>query len=257
MTWSTALHPTGPSDGVNFDPPTLPTAKQEGEWFSQLASLCDPYPNIRIDLLFFINLTGAEYDGREDQTSELTDFMNALRGHSSIYGAMFEPEYFTDTAAVETSFHNIVTNAGYVHICFSPTGFSLWPNNPWATWSEFPWAGSGPITTDAGSKYIYYSYGETGGGTQSGNGNSWTQDNVLAIVEKSYPKPDTVMCADLDNNNPAGGYHGGGSPLWNSPILREWIWDDPYYQANYVQSGVSGAPPISQPTTLTLKVTQV
>ncbi|HEV2226684.1 MAG TPA: carboxypeptidase-like regulatory domain-containing protein [Nitrososphaerales archaeon] len=173
-----------------------------------------------------------------DQALQLTSYMNILRGHSSIYGALFEPEYFGNTLAIQTTFRNIITGAGYQNLV-GQTGSS----DPILAYSSYPYFG-GQLQTSSQTNQIGVHYGETGVPLCNAQNPCpiWTQPTVLNIVDHSAPLPCTIIISANDVNNPAG-----NSYLWASPTLRGWIQSDPYYQANYVTATSS----VSSTTTST------
>lgn len=207
---------------------------QELNWLNQVLSMTDS-TNIKVVLLFFINLSGGTISGRPDQTQSVTTFMNSLRGHPSLYGAEYENEYFGNTLQEETTFNNIVTGAGYLNILNpGPTFEQDFPNANVLDYSTYPYyGGTIPSSLPSGSRSIGVGYGETGPPLcNSSPCPAWTQSSVTAIVNTSPSAQFTFVYSEM-------GYTSGGQPfnfLWNWQTLRGWIWNDPNYQANYVLS---------------------
>ncbi len=217
MLFATGLEPTG-ANAV--------TVVQEAQWLGQVASIAQAQGlNVEILLMIFVNLSGQTvYKGSAsypDQTQNLTDFMQALKGHSNIYGAQYEEEYFGNTLAEQTTFKKIVTAAGYVDIGGPGVGVVL-------DYSPYPYYG-GVIYTSLSSQYIGVGYGEVGA-PPAGIPQEWNQTTVQAIIDTSAGNPYVFIFAS---------FGGTGQPtyrLWNWPTLLGWIWSDPNYQDNYILS---------------------
>lgn len=171
---------------------------------------------------------------QSDQTQQLTSYVNILKGHPSIYGALFEPEYFGDTLAIQAAFRSIIVGAGYQNLV-GQAGSS----DPILAYSSYPYFG-GAIQSASQTNQIGIHYGETGGPLCDAQNPCpiWTQPTVQSIVEKSAPLPCTIIISEDDTNNPIG-----NSLLWANPTLRGWIADDPYYKANYLTSQPTGPVP--------------
>lgn len=165
-----------------------------------------------------------------DQSSELTSYMNNLAGHPSIYGALFEPEYFGDTPQIQATFRSIVTGAGYYDLA----GQSNPNNDPILAYSSYPYFG-GALDTVPQTNQIGVHYGETGQPIAPDPMPIWTQSTVTNIVDNSVPLPCTIIISENDVNNPAG-----NSYLWASSTLRGWVWNDPHYQSAYLLSTGGG-----------------
>ncbi len=200
--------------------------------------------------LWYIVVSGtslyAQVALQSDQAQQLTSYMNNLKGHSSIFGALFEPEYFGDNPTIEATFRNIIVGAGYQNLV-GVAGSS----DPILVYSSYPYFG-GALQTVSQANQIGVHYGETGAPICTQNSCPiWTQSTVLNIVDHSAPVPCTIVISANDVNNPAGNTY-----LWASPTLRGWIENDPYYQANYLTSTAS-APTTSTSTAQTAFTTTI
>ena len=220
LLFATSMAPSGTNS---------PGAIGEAQWLSQVATTAqDSGLNAKILLLFFVNLSGNTINGVPDQTTLLTQYLNALGHHSNIYGAEYEREYYGDNATEEQTFHNIVTAAGYVDI--------LNPNEPQSAagdrsldYSTFPYYnGTIPSSLPSGNVSIGVGYGETGAPVGSAISPVWTNATIRAIVDTSPANPFVLIYA---------GSGGTGQPpyqLWNWSTLRGWIWSDPRYLSTYI-----------------------
>jgi hypothetical protein len=215
---------------------------QESAWLSQLLSITDTM-NVKVVLLCFVNLSGHTINGRPDQTSTFTTFMNSLKGHPSLYGAEYENEYFGNTIQEVSAFRSIVNGAGYTNI-LNPNSntVSAFPNDPILDYSEYPYFGvSMPSSLAYGTGAIGIGYGETGAPPSGGPNPLWTQQRITSIVDNSPIAQFTFIYPEMG---------GAGQPfanLWDWQTLRNWIWSDPNYQANYVLSISGGSPPPPPP----------
>jgi hypothetical protein len=223
LIWATGMMPTGPN---------TPGAIGEAHWLGQVASLAQAQGfNVKIIILFFVNLSGGTIKGVPDQTSLLTRYVQALGSHSDIYGAEYEREYFGNTVAEVTTFKNIVNSAGYVNI-LDPTMQNNFASDPVLDYSTYPYYnGAIPTSLPSGSRYIGVGYGETGAPVSgSGPNPAWTQASVQAIIDSSPANPYVMIYASNG---------GAGQPahlLWNWPTLRGWIWTDLNYESKYTLS---------------------
>ncbi len=221
---------------------------QEANWLNQVLSITDTM-NVKVILLCFVNLSGGTINGRPDQTSSFTTFMNSLKGHPSLYGAEFENEYFANTLHEESAFMNIVTGAGYTDILNpSSTYDAAFPTLPVLDYSEYPYF-TGTIASSLypSGRAIGVGYGETGAPSGTTPNPAWTQQSVTSIVNISPTAQFTFIYSEMG---------GAGQPfnlLWNWQTLRGWIWNDPNYQANYAlstsASSGGGSPPPAPPPT--------
>ena len=225
MLWSTGLNPSGPYEkGV----------QGEITWLNELASICDA-KGLKILLLFFVNLSGSTVNGQIDQTQVFTDFMNSIKGHSSIVGAEYEREYFGNTLQEKTIFRNIVKNAGYTNIVGRGDLISF-PSDPVLDYSTYP-SYNGSIISTVYKNSIGVGYGETGGGEVIP---VWTQETVSSIINSSAGNPFVLIYADR-------GAKTQSQRLWDDPVLRGWIWTDTQYQSNFILSTNSPPPPPPPP----------
>ncbi|GEM_PF-4204125 len=172
----------------------------------------------------------------QDQTTDFTAYMQAIRGHRSFLGVLFEPEYFGNTPAIQSTFQSIVNGAGYYDV-----GGGSGSGSVGLSYSEYPYFSGVLDTGTAPAGNLGVHYGETG--TPSGTSPIWTQSVVTNIVDNSWVAPITIIIAYNDINNPAGtaapatqDSNGVDWNLYMSPVLRGWIWSLPYYQSNYVLS---------------------
>jgi hypothetical protein len=213
---------------------SIPTPMQEADWLGNVSTIAKADGlNVKIIILFFVNLSGATVNGVPDQTTLLTNWMAKLEANAgsngNIYGAEYEREYYGNTAAEWTTFCNIVTGDGFACVNDGGEGHIVYPNYPMLDYSMYPSGDhySEPIiTSESNSLYIGVGYGETGS-----NGTVvWTQTTVQAIVDNSYGNPYVFMYADEG---------GSGQPqafMWNWATLDGWVWNDANYQANYILS---------------------
>ncbi len=226
LIFATSMSPTG-SSGMTW--------QGEAQWLNSVATLADSYPNTKIIILFFVNLSGGTINGVPDQTQQLTTYMSYIKGHSSIYGAEYEREYYGNTVQEVSTFKSIINGAGYVNID-DPSQATNFPSDPVLDYSTYPYfGGTIPTSLPSGSRSVGVGYGETGApncSTQTCP--AWTQSVITSIVNTSPSAQYTFIYSSLDSNNPAGGTIG--NPLWNSAMLRSWIWNDPSYTSNYVLS---------------------
>lgn len=189
--------------------------------------------------LWYITIqgTGISYSValQADQTTDLTNYMNLLVGHRSIYGAQYEPEYFGDSVQENQAFCNIVSAAGYA--CIQGPGSTTFPA---VDYSQYPYYTGVVQSSLTNPPYVGIGYGEVGAPIcTSSPCPAWTQTTVTNIVDNSAPNlPFTYIYSENDANNPIG-----NTVLWNNPTLRGWIWNDPNYQANYQKSNSS--PPVT------------
>ncbi|MDA4123984.1 MAG: hypothetical protein OK438_00845 [Thaumarchaeota archaeon] len=225
MVFATAMTPDGPYAG------TLGGALGESKWLGQVASLAQSQGlNVRIVILFFVNLSGKTIGGIGDQAGLLTKYMQALGSHTSIVGCEYEREYYGNTVAEVTTFKSIVNKAGCTNIA-DPTQKANFLSDPVLDYSIYPYfGGTVPGALLAGSRSIGLGYGEIG--VPSGNtpNPAWTQASVRSIVDAS---PGSSFVLIYSDNG------GKGQPsweLWNWPTLRNWIWTDSNYKLNYVLS---------------------
>ena len=227
MLFATGMSPSGPYS---------PGAMGEAQWLSQVATLAQSDGlNVKIVIIFFVNLSGGTIDGVPDQTTLLKQYMAALGTHPNIYGAEYEREYFGNTVQEVQTFKTIINNAGYVNID-DPTQINNFPSDPMLSYSTYPYYG-GVIPAALKSPSIGIGYGEIGVPL---TGPVWTQSIVDSIVDKTPTAASStfgtlvLLYSIRDLNNPAGG--SLGHPLWNSPTLRNWIWTASGYQSSYLLS---------------------
>jgi hypothetical protein len=225
MVFATAMMPDGPYAGA------LGGALGEAKWLGQVASLAQSQGlNVKIMILFFVNLSGKTISGVPDQTALLTKYMQTLGSHSNIVGCEYEREYYGNTVAEVTTFKNIVNKVGYTNI-LDPTQKANFVSDPVLDYSIYPYfGGTIPSSLLAGSRSIGVGYGEIG--VPSGNtpNPAWTQSTVQSIVNKSPGNSFVLIYADNG---------GKGQPaweLWNWSTLRNWIWTDSNYKLNFVLS---------------------
>jgi hypothetical protein len=216
--------------GMNPGGPNTTGALGEARWLGQVASL---EPNANIIIIFFVNLSGVTIGGQVDQTSQLQQYLSTLGSHPNIVGMEYETEYYGNTAAEEQLFHSIVTGAGYVDI-FNPSSVWSYTGEPTLDYSEYPYL-NGTIVTNLSPYSLGAGYGETGAPS---TGPIWTQAVVTNIVNSSSANPYVFLYCEADTNNPAGGdpINVPGAFLWNSAMLRGWIWNDPNYTSNFILS---------------------
>jgi hypothetical protein len=183
----------------------------------------------------------------QDQTSDFTAYMQAIRGHRSFLGVLFEPEYFGNTPAIQAVFQGIVNGAGYYVLggTDSPSTGSVVMD-----YSEYPYLSGTLDTGSAAAGVLGVHYGETG--SSSGTSPIWTQAVVTNIVDNSMTAPITIFNMFNDVNNPAtaapafSNLDSSCTPppnlcdwyLYMSPTVRGWIYSDPHY-ASYLQSGAT------------------
>lgn len=179
-----------------------------------------------------------------DQTIDFTNYMNLLKGHRSIYGAQYEPEYFGNSAQENQAFCNIVTSAGYA--CIRGPGSTTYPA---VDYSEYPYYTGVVQSSLPNPPYIGIGYGEVGAPICSSSPcPAWTQSTVTNIVNNSANIPFTYIYSELDTNNPIG-----NTLLWNNPTLRGWVWNDPNYDTSYQLS--NSIPPVTTTTSSTISST--
>ncbi|MDA4123983.1 MAG: hypothetical protein OK438_00840 [Thaumarchaeota archaeon] len=224
MLFATAMTPTGPN---------APSAIGEALWLSRVASLAQSQGlNVRIVILFFVNLSGGTINGVPDQTTLLTQYMSALGSHTNIAGCEYEREYYGNTVAEVAGFRTIINGAGYTNVV-DPSMMSNFPSDPVLDYSSYPYfGGTIPSSLPSGSSSIGIGYGETGAPTGSTPTPAWTQTSVQAIVDTSPADPYVLVYA-------GAGYLPAGQPstrMWNWPTLRNWIWTDSNYQQDFVLS---------------------
>jgi hypothetical protein len=161
-----------------------------------------------------------------DQRQDLLTYVNNIKGHPSIVGAQFEPEYFGDAPSIKALFKTIVNDAGINNL--QGDGYSG-TNDPILYYSSYPFFG-GVIPPVLSGNVLGIHYGETG--TPACDLLNpcpiWTQSHVSAIVDTSQPAPLTIIIAEMDTGNSFTNYG------WSSPTLRSWIANDAYYQANFL-----------------------
>ncbi|MGI0081306.1 MAG: hypothetical protein ACRECH_16990, partial [Nitrososphaerales archaeon] len=149
---------------------------EEVNWLSEVLSITDTM-NVKVILLCFVNLSGGTINGRPDQTSSFTTFMNSLKGHPSLYGAEYENEYFGHAVQEVGTFKSIVNGAGYTDI-LNPNSnmMSTYPSDPVLDYSQYPYFnGIIPSSLPNSARAIGIGYGETGS-PPSGEANPiWTQ----------------------------------------------------------------------------------
>lgn len=172
----------------------------------------------------------------QDQTTDFTAYMQAIKGHRSFLGVLFEPEYFGNTLAIQAAFQSIVNGAGYYDVSGGSGSGSVG-----MSYSEYPYYSGQLDTGTAPANDLGVHYGETG--TPPGTAPIWTQAVITNIVDHSWVAPITIIIAYNDINNPAGtaapatqDSNGVDWNLYMSPVLRGWIWSDSNYQSNYVLS---------------------
>jgi hypothetical protein len=190
----------------------------------------------------------------QDQTADFTTIMQGIAGHTSFLGALYEVEYFGNTAAEQETFQNIVNGAGYYDIAGGSGAGSVG-----IYYSEYPYYSGQLVTGTNPANNLGVHYGETGT-PPAGSAPIWTQAVVMNIINNSVPAPITIIIAYNDTDNPAGqaapAYQDSSGTDWYlymSPVLRGWIADDPDYQNNFLQSGGSGSAPMPTMLTLTVK----
>jgi hypothetical protein len=208
--------------------PDSPGALGEASWLSQVASIAQSDGlNVKIMILFFVNLSGGTINGVPDQTALLTQYMAALGSHSDIYGAEYEREYYGNTIAENQAFGNIIQGAGYTWIIDPSVESSF--SGVVLDYSTYPYFGATiPTSLPSGSRSIGVGYGETGAPSGNTPNPAWTQQSVQAIIDSSPGNPYVIIYADNG---------GTGQPawqLWNWPTLQQWIWTDPNYQAGFI-----------------------
>jgi hypothetical protein len=231
MLFATAMSPDGPKS---------PGALGEAQWLGQVASLAQSSGlNVKIIILFFVNLSGSTKGGVADQTSLLTQFVSALGSHSNIYGAEYEIEYYGNTQAEEQTFYSIIHGAGYTDILNPGTSVSG-VSGPSLGYSTYPYF-SGAIPSALASNTIGYGYGETGAPSGNTPNPAWTQTTVQKIVSNSPANSFVFLYSD------DGGSGQPGYELWNWSTLRQWIYTDSSYSPNYILS--TSSPPTTTSTT--------
>jgi PKD repeat protein len=215
--YATSIRPGGPS---------APTKAGEAAWLSQVASLIESQKlDVKVILLFFVNLSGGYLVDTGDQTQDLTDFMQAIKGHPSILGAEYEREYYGNTVAEVTKFRNIVTAAGYAHI-LDPSQRNNFPTDPILDYGGFPDLHGTPIPSNLSARSIGIGYGATGETCPA----VWTQANVQAIIDRSPGNPFVFIYAVM-------GCTTAGQPkfhFWKWPTFLSWITSDPNYPKRFV-----------------------
>jgi hypothetical protein len=249
---------------ISFSPTGLyvPTIPNYIAWYSQLAQLCAKNSKKMI-FLYFVDKNGVwDNTGQVISSTWLGYFdslMSALKQSSSaIEGIQLEDEYLVDssgavvgtkgaTPELYSAFIAEVEKYGLTAIAPS-SGDSAYFKTV-LDYSQYPYFNDVIHTTGSGPKSIGVGYGETGAGNDI-----WTQAVINNIIDQSFGNPYVLIYCERDNNNPAGGTIG--HPLWNSLILRGWIWANPIYQSEY-QFGNGIVPPSAQPTSLTLTLTVV
>lgn len=186
---------------------------------------------------------------QNDQQADLAAYMNAISGHQSFVGALFEPEYFGNNATILATFKRIVNAAGYLNLVGSSPG----PGDATISYSSYPYFSGVLYTGTASPTSLGVHYGETGGPIAPDPMPIWTATTVLNIVHNSEVAPVTIVIAFNDVNNPlatAPAYQNADGSDWYlymSPAFRAVIANDAYYQANYITStGVSQPPPPAQ-----------
>jgi len=232
MLFATAMSPDGPKS---------PGVLGEAQWLGQVASLAQSSGlNVKIIILFFVNLSGGTKGGVADQTALLKQFVSALGSHSNIYGAEYEIEYYGNTQAEEQTFYSIIHGAGYTDILNPGTSVSG-VSGPSLGYSTYPYF-NGAIPKALASNTIGYGYGETGAPSGNTPNPAWTKTTVQNIVDNSPANPFVFLYSDN------GGSGQPGYELWNWSTLRQWVYTDSSYGSNYILS-TSSTPATTSTTT--------
>jgi hypothetical protein len=165
---------------------------------------------------------------QNDQTADFASFMNAIKGHPSFIGALFEEEYFGDTPQIQATFVSIVNGAGYYVLggTNDPSGGQLV-----MSYSTYPYFGGSLLTGTAAAGELGVHYGETGGPIPPDEEPIWTSSTVLNIIQNSEVAPITIIIAVNDANNSIGNTY-----LYMNPTFRSWISNSSYYQSNFLKA---------------------
>lgn len=241
-------------------------------FFSDLASLADSYPNIKLVYDIAFNATSTTYG-----MNCFRSMVQAFASYPSVYGIGIEGEYFTGTMNdVQTAF-NIVTGAGKQFITYYLDQRDFWPLpqggyeikiTPFPTsgaqvsdlqlsdpqfiglttgyyWNfPFPAPSVPPpngITCPIGPDAIGTGDPNQGQGLNQG----WNQcvvSTTLAAAVNFSPASErqfVEFCVGYEGKNqaPFTGVSGQNTTqMWDNPTLRNWIWTDPNYYPNFVLS---------------------
>ena len=194
---------------------------------------------------------GVQTGWQNDQTQDFTDYMEAIIGHPSMVGVLFEPEYFGQTPAIIAKCQAIVNGAGYYFLANAQaTGEMVWD------YSTYPYFGGALVTTTIPGIAVQ-EYGETGSPeTPPDPSPIWTSAVVTNILQDSAPAPLTMIDSWNDTDNPlttAPAYQDSSGTDWYlymSPAFRAVIASNAYYLANYLNATALQV----QPTTIQVKV---
>ena len=241
-------------------------------FFSDLASLADSYPNIRLIYDIAFNASSSVYGFTCFQS-----MLQAFASHPSVYGIGIEGEYFTGTRAdVQTAF-NMVVAAGKQFISYYLNQKDLWPlpeGGHEVKLTNFPMQGGQVDTLQlsdpqfiglATGYYAHFPFPVPNAPPPNGltcpigpndiapaNSDPTTNPNqgfnqcvISTIINATLTfspaseRQFLELCVGFNGKNqgPFTGVSGQSTTqLWDNPTLRSWIWTDPNYYPNFMLS---------------------
>lgn len=215
------------------------------DWLDQLATLCDPYPNIEIAAMVGFDVT--------DEPTGWTPFQNLidkLKVHSSVTIIGMECEYWFGNVADWTRAEGMVLAAGkqfisyyhppapyleIAHTNFPGGDFELYldfANDPDkhrgmsnGYYGNWPWPDPNPLPADPTTKVSM----------------GWNKEVIDAVIDYAYVKPDPVrryvaMISAFADHTFTGVSGRTTDALWDNPQFRDLVWTSPNYQGNFILS---------------------
>ena len=230
-------------------PSTAYYSANDLKYLNGILAVSDQYPSIKMNIMVAIG----------DMTNPLSlqflqYYVDNLKSHPSIGGIGIEGEYTkNETLTTMTQAMQQVNAAGkqfinyYVNPSVVPAGgFAIFHTN-WPSYQkevELGFATSSPTVGISAGYYATFPFPETRpiptDPKVSVDGYGWQQAVVAKILDYSLKQPaSSRQFVDLTVGKAtffpsvSGVIH---THLWDSPVLRNWIWTDPNYQGNFILS---------------------
>jgi hypothetical protein len=237
--------------------------KQSISYWSQVATLANAYPSIRLvlDIAFIPNTP--PYD-----VSCFNKMVQAFAPYSSIYGIGVEGEYTNPahglTSAVMQTAYNDVAATGKQFINYFIKTIPIPPGGYIIYHTNFPMQGDQVYTLTNGNSQISQTVGISSGyygnfpfpspftcpiGTSAVATGAYTTkpqgynqcvvstELSAAVSLPAFERQFVEFVTGFSSNGSFTGMSGlSTNQLWDNPTLRNWIWTDPNYQGNFILS---------------------
>lgn len=236
-------------------------------WLDRVASLADAYPNIELAYMVAFNMSD------EADWTVFENFVEAMRNHTSVNMIGIMGEYATSNSATNMQrAKDIVEARGklfvsyFIREVYGPSfleiGHINWPSTPNRGGLEdaLDWFSTFPPYIGLSHGY-YYTMPFPDDRPLPDNprertivNHGWSQEVIKRSIDHTVLFGDTVrhvlsLCVGF-SGEPTNFFTGvsgiNTNRLWDNPLLRQWIWENPNYQGNFVLS--TGSPPPPAPT---------